>query len=44
MTDVAAKPRGDAPAVPTWPDEVYRALKDAGVKQVGMVPDAGITI
>jgi sulfopyruvate decarboxylase alpha subunit len=26
---------------PTWPDDVYRILKEAGVKQVGMVPDAG---
>jgi sulfopyruvate decarboxylase alpha subunit len=28
-------------ALPTWPDEVYRVLKDADVRQVGMVPDAG---
>ena len=43
MTDVAAKSKGAAavPALPTWPDEVYRVLKDAGVKQVAMVPDAG---
>src|SRR4051812_18012478 len=40
MTQVAAKPAGAAP-LPTWPDEVYRVLKDAGVKQVAMVPDAG---
>ena len=24
-----------------WPDEVYRTLKEAGVRQVGYVPDAG---
>ena len=24
-----------------WPDEVYRRLKEAGVRQVGYVPDAG---
>jgi sulfopyruvate decarboxylase alpha subunit len=43
MTEVAAKSAGAAvsPALPTWPDEVYRVLKDAGVKQVAMVPDAG---
>ena len=29
------------PALPTWPDEIYRVLKDAGVRQVAMVPDAG---
>ncbi|WOH63703.1 thiamine pyrophosphate-binding protein [Bradyrhizobium sp. BWA-3-5] len=26
---------------PTWPDEVYLILKKAGIRQVGMVPDAG---
>jgi sulfopyruvate decarboxylase alpha subunit len=36
-----AKPENKAPAQPLWPDEVYRVLKEAGVKQVGMVPDAG---
>ena len=30
-----------APALPTWPDEIYRVLKDAGIRQVAMVPDAG---
>jgi sulfopyruvate decarboxylase alpha subunit len=25
----------------SWPDEVYRTLKAAGVRQVGYVPDAG---
>ena len=24
-----------------WPDEVYLTLKEAGVRQVGYVPDAG---
>jgi sulfopyruvate decarboxylase alpha subunit len=38
----AAKSRGEAaPALPTWPDEIYRVLKDAGIRQVAMVPDAG---
>ena len=38
----AAKSRSAAqPALPTWPDEIYRVLKDAGVRQVAMVPDAG---
>src|SRR4051812_46481777 len=43
MTEVAAKSAEAAasPALPTWPDEVFRVLKDAGVKQVAMVPDAG---
>jgi sulfopyruvate decarboxylase alpha subunit len=26
---------------PSWPDQIYRTLKDAGVRQVGYVPDAG---
>lgn len=26
---------------PAWPDQIYRTLKDAGVRQVGYVPDAG---
>jgi sulfopyruvate decarboxylase alpha subunit len=29
------------PMPPTWPDEVFRVLKQAGVRQVGIVPDAG---
>ena len=33
--------RNEPVALPTWPDEVYRVLKDADVRQVGMVPDAG---
>ena len=38
----AAKSRGEAPAaLPKWPDEIYRVLKDAGIRQVAMVPDAG---
>ena len=36
-----ARPENVAVAQPSWPDEVYRVLKQAGVKQVGMVPDAG---
>ena len=36
------EPNRNAPvALPTWPDEVYRVLKEADVRQVGMVPDAG---
>jgi sulfopyruvate decarboxylase alpha subunit len=31
------------PAPPTWPDDIYRVLKDAGVRQVCYVPDAGHT-
>src|ERR1700709_1252595 len=44
MADMAAKTGGSASAsagLPTWPDEVYRTLKEAGVRQVAMVPDAG---
>ena len=38
----AAKSRSEpVAALPTWPDEIYRVLKDAGVRQVAMVPDAG---
>jgi len=38
----AAKSRGEAPAaLTTWPDEIYHVLKDAGIRQVAMVPDAG---
>jgi hypothetical protein len=38
----AAKSRSEAAAaLPTWPDEIYRVLKDAGIRQVAMVPDAG---
>ncbi|MSQ64459.1 MAG: phosphonopyruvate decarboxylase [Betaproteobacteria bacterium] len=28
-------------AGPAWPDQIYRTLKDAGVRQVAYVPDAG---
>ena len=42
MADTAAKTKDPAsPPLPSWPDDVYRILKEAGVKQVGMVPDAG---
>ena len=40
MAGLEAKSEDRAQA-PSWPDEVYRVLKEAGVKQVGMVPDAG---
>src|SRR3981081_2031746 len=41
MADVGGKaPRGQE-VPPWWPEEVYRVLKEAGVRQVGMVPDAG---
>jgi sulfopyruvate decarboxylase alpha subunit len=29
------------PNQPSWPDEIYRELKGAGVRAVGYVPDAG---
>src|SRR6195952_1435804 len=41
MEGSGAKPENKALAQPSWPDEVYRVLKQAGVVQVGMVPDAG---
>jgi sulfopyruvate decarboxylase alpha subunit len=41
MTGVGATPENKVLAQPSWPDEVYRVLKQAGVKQVAMVPDAG---
>jgi sulfopyruvate decarboxylase alpha subunit len=44
MADAGQKERAgqaSTPAQPSWPDEVYRVLKDAGVRQVGIVPDAG---
>jgi sulfopyruvate decarboxylase alpha subunit len=41
MADVGGKqPEGQMPP-PSWPDEVYRVLRGAGVRQVGIVPDAG---
>src|ERR1700753_1774080 len=43
MTEIAAKTGAGSPAaaLPTWPDEVYQVLKEAGIRQVAMVPDAG---
>jgi sulfopyruvate decarboxylase alpha subunit len=41
MAGLGAKPENKPLAQPSWPDEVYRVLKQAGVRQVGMVPDAG---
>ena len=42
MADATAKSASQATSpLPKWPDEVYRVLKEAGVKQVAMVPDAG---
>jgi len=41
MTEKTEPSRNEPVAPPTWPDEVYRVLKEAGVRQVGMVPDAG---
>jgi sulfopyruvate decarboxylase alpha subunit len=41
MAGLGAKPETKVLAQPSWPDEVYRVLKEAGVRQVGMVPDAG---
>jgi sulfopyruvate decarboxylase alpha subunit len=40
MAGLEAKPKDQAPA-PSWPDDVHRVLKEAGVRQVGIVPDAG---
>jgi sulfopyruvate decarboxylase alpha subunit len=31
----------DTTAAPSWPDDIYRALKQMGVRQVAHVPDAG---
>ena len=40
MADLAAKTKDQmAAALPTWPDEVYRVLKQADVRQVAIVPD-----
>jgi sulfopyruvate decarboxylase alpha subunit len=33
--------RASTSASPSWPDEIYDVLKEAGVRQVGIVPDAG---
>jgi sulfopyruvate decarboxylase alpha subunit len=41
MAGLGAKPESQASTPPSWPDEVYRVLKEADVRQVGMVPDAG---
>lgn len=41
MVSEGAKTQGDRKIAPSWPDEVYQILKQAGVRQVGMVPDAG---
>ena len=41
MADTAAKPNQTSAPLPSWPDDVYRVLKDADVRQVAMVPDAG---
>ena len=27
--------------VPDWPDDIFAALKTAGIRQIGYVPDAG---
>lgn len=35
--------KSDARAGPTWPAELHRVLKEAGVGQMGFVPDAGHT-
>ena len=41
MAEAAKLGKEAAPVLPTWPDEIYRVLKDAGIRQVAMVPDAG---
>jgi hypothetical protein len=38
MAGLGTKPENKVLAQPSWPDEVYRVLKQAGVRQVGMVP------
>lgn len=39
--DVKAAPRQEGGSAPDWPDEIYRILKEADVRQVALVPDAG---
>ena len=41
MADLGARSEGRAPTPPPWSDDVYQILKEAGVRLVGMVPDAG---
>jgi sulfopyruvate decarboxylase alpha subunit len=42
MAGSGTKPEDKASAPPpSWPDDVYRILKEADVRLVGMVPDAG---
>jgi sulfopyruvate decarboxylase alpha subunit len=42
MADAAVRETTrQAGAEATWPDEVFRVLKEADVRQVGVVPDAG---
>jgi sulfopyruvate decarboxylase alpha subunit len=41
MAGLEAKPKDKASTLPSWPDDVHRILKEAGVRQVGIVPDAG---
>ena len=44
MADAGGSESGgkvSTPTPPSWPDEVFRVLKEAGVRQVGIVPDAG---
>jgi sulfopyruvate decarboxylase alpha subunit len=42
MADPAVRePARQSAAAPSWPDEVFRVLKEADVRQVGVVPDAG---
>ena len=41
MAGLGAKTENKVLAQPSWPAEVFRVLKEAGVRQVAMVPDAG---
>ena len=41
MAEAAESQSEAMAALPTWPDEIYRVLKDVGIRQVAMVPDAG---
>lgn len=38
-----ATKRKKKPPAPTWPDEIFKTLKDADIAQVSYVPDAGHT-
>jgi sulfopyruvate decarboxylase alpha subunit len=41
MNSRPASPDDIAPAMSSWPDEIFEVLKRADIRQVGYVPDAG---